>query len=171
MVPSSLPNGGPVFEHLGRFEVGLQAVCNTASLSGGPISLRKAGVGMLAFCHKCWAELHSTPTVCPSCGASVDIYSRDYEKKLISLILRSGAEKRAQICWVLGHRAKRGAVPALIELLRDPDAFVQIAAIRALGEIGDASAVAAIESVRSGSQPAIREIARKALAMLGVHQS
>jgi len=89
---------------------------------------------------------------------------------LISLIPRSGAEKRAQICWVLGHRAKRSAVPALLELLRDSDLFVRIAAIRALGEIGDDSAISAIESAASGGQPAVREIARKALAMLGVHQ-
>lgn len=126
---------------------------------------------MLAFCHKCWAELHSTPTVCINCGGSVDIYSRDYEKRLISLIPRSGAEKRAQICSVLGHRAKRSAVPALIELLRDSDVFVRIAAIRALGEIGDNSAATAIESVLANDQPAIREIARRALTMMGVHQS
>lgn len=125
---------------------------------------------MLAFCHKCWAELHSTPTVCTNCGASVDVYSREYEKKLISLIPRSGAEKRAQICGVLGHRAKRSAVPALIELLQDPEIVVRIAVIRALGEIGDDSAVTAIESLASHEQPAIREIARRALAMLGVHQ-
>ena len=125
---------------------------------------------MVAFCHKCWTELLSTPTVCTNCGASVDVYSRQYEKQLISLIPRSGAEKRAQICWVLGHRAKRSAVPALLELLRDSDLFVRIAAIRALGEIGDDSAISAIESAASGGQPAVREIARKALAMLGVHQ-
>ena len=126
---------------------------------------------MLAFCHKCWAELHATPTVCIYCGASVDIYSRDYEKKLISLIPRSGAEKRVQICGVLGHRAKRSAVPALVELLRDPDVFVRIAAIRALGEIGDGSAATAIESAMASDQPAIREIARRALTRMGVHQS
>jgi len=125
---------------------------------------------MLAFCHKCWAELHSTPTICPNCGASVDIYSREYERKLISLIPRSGAERRAQICCILGHRAKRSAVPALIQLLRDPDLVVKIAALRALGEIGDDSAVGAIESAASTNQPSIREIARKALTMLGVHQ-
>lgn len=126
---------------------------------------------MLAFCHKCWLELHSTPTVCPNCGASVDVYSREYEKALISLLPRSDAEKRVQICSVLGHRAKRGAVPALIELLRDHDVFVQVAAIRALGEIGDGSAASAIDAVRANGRPEVSEIARKALAMLGVHQT
>ena len=126
---------------------------------------------MLAFCHMCWAELHSTPTICTNCGARVDIYSREYERKLISVIARSDAEKRAQICWVLGRRAKRGAIPALMQLLHDPDMFVRTAAIRALGQIGDDSAVAAIESAVSDSRPAVREIARKALTVLGAHPS
>jgi HEAT repeat protein len=70
----------------------------------------------------------------------------------------------------LGHRAKRGAVPALIELPHDPEILVRFAAMRALGEIGDDSAVKAIESVACHDQPGVRQIAPIALAMLGVHQ-
>ena len=121
---------------------------------------------MLVLCPKCWNELKSTPVTCPNCGTKIDIYSRDYERQLIAAISRSVAERRAQICWVLGARGKRSSVPALIELLHDPDLLVRVAALRALAEIGDGSAVNAVEKATMSEQLAIRTVARQVLNVL-----
>jgi HEAT repeat protein len=98
----------------------------------------------------------------------VDLYSREYEKRLVAALARSSAERRAQICWLLGSRGKRSAVPALIELLRDPDIFVRVAALRGLGEIGDESAVPEIEKAARSGNLAVRTVASNVLKMFGV---
>jgi HEAT repeat protein len=126
---------------------------------------------MFVLCPKCWQELKATPAICANCGTRVDLYSRDYEHRLIAAIARSSAERRAQICWVFGSRGKRSAVPTLIELVHDPDIFVRVAALRALGEIGDESAVAAVERAAQDPNLPVRTVAINVLKMLGVEPS
>jgi HEAT repeat protein len=126
---------------------------------------------MVVLCPKCWSELRATPATCPSCGSKVDLYSRDYERRMVGAVAHASAERRAQICWLLGMRGKRSAVPALVQLLADPDTLVRVAALRALGEIGDDSAVPDIEKVMAGGNPAIRTVARQVLELLGVSLS
>lgn len=106
---------------------------------------------MLILCSDCWHELKTTPTEWFKCGASVDFYSRDYGRRLVSMLAHSDAEIRAQICWALGSCRKPSFVPVLIELLRDPDVVVRVAALRRLGEIGDKSAAGAVEELRTSS--------------------
>lgn len=128
---------------------------------------------MVALCSRCWSELKSTPTECPNCGTSVDLYAREYEQKLIKAIPRASAERRAKICWVLGLRGKRSSVPALVELLReDPDVLVRVAALRALGEIGDESAINAVERATISEHRAVSVVAKQVLnVLLGVHSA
>jgi HEAT repeat protein len=121
---------------------------------------------MLILCPSCWNELKSTPTTCPKCGTHVDFYSREYEHRLVSMLAHSDAELRAQICWALGSRRKRSSVPVLIELLRDPDVVVQVAALRGLGEIGDRSAASAVEKLTTSDDTVVKAVADKVLRML-----
>jgi HEAT repeat protein len=121
---------------------------------------------VLITCPECWRELKATPAVCEKCGAHVDLYSREYERRLISALSQADAETRAQICWVLGSRRKRSALPALIELLRDPDVVVRIAALRGLGEIGDVAATNAVERLTCNKDPVVQTVAKKVLKML-----
>jgi HEAT repeat protein len=123
---------------------------------------------MLVLCPKCWTELNKSPVVCSNCGTEVDLYSREYERRLLAALPRCQAERRAQICWILGRRGKRSSVPALMELLHDPDTFVRIAALRALGEIGDESAMAAVEKLGESQNLAVRTVARQVLKVLSV---
>jgi HEAT repeat protein len=122
---------------------------------------------MLAFCPNCWSEIAGTPTICRECGAGVDVYSHDYEHRLVvALIPNSDAAKRAQICLVLGQREKRSAVPHLLSLLStDPDALVRVAALRALSEIGDESAVPEITRIAVNESPPLRSIAKQVLGL------
>jgi HEAT repeat protein len=122
---------------------------------------------MFVLCPKCWYELKAAPVACPNCGTRVDLYSREYEHQLVAALPRSGAERRAQICGVLGSRGKRSAVPALVGVLRDPDVFVRVAALRALAEIGDRSAVHAVEKLAGDENLAVRTVAKNVLKILG----
>lgn len=125
---------------------------------------------MLAFCPNCWCEIAGTPTICRECGTGVDVYSHDYEARLIALLPDSDAAKRAQICLVLGQREKRSAVSHLLSLFStDPDALVRVAALRALREIGDASAVPEIARIAANENPAVRLIAKQVLGSLKAH--
>lgn len=121
---------------------------------------------MFVLCPDCWNEIHTNPAICPQCGANVDLYSREYERRLIAALAHSSADRRARICWVLGSRGKRSAVPALIELLHDPDVLVRVAALRGLGEIGDESAIPAIQKAADSENPGVRTIAKHVLKML-----
>jgi HEAT repeat protein len=120
---------------------------------------------MFVICPVCWREMDTTPAVCGKCGTRVDLYSRDYERRLISALRGADAETRAQICWVLGSRRKRSAVSTLIELLRDPDVLVRVAALRGLGEIGDASSVKAVERLTASNDTVVKKVATSVLKM------
>lgn len=54
---------------------------------------------------------------------------------------------QAGIAAALGRRTDAAAVPLLVPLAKSPDAAVAIAATKALGHIGDAAALAALESL------------------------
>jgi HEAT repeat protein len=121
---------------------------------------------MFVICPICWRELETTPAVCEKCGAHVDLYSREYERRLISALRGADGDTRAQICWVLGSRRKRSAVSTLVELLRDPDVLVRVAALRGLGEIGDASSVNAVERLTASKDTVVQTVAKNVLKML-----
>jgi HEAT repeat protein len=126
---------------------------------------------MMAFCPDCWSGIENNPATCRKCGARIDIYSHEFEQRLVSLLPHSHAERRAEICLVLGQREKRSAVPHLVEVLADPEPLVRVAALRALSQIGDRSAVPAIQKVAERDNSAIRSFAKQVLSTLGAHPS
>jgi len=121
---------------------------------------------MLILCPKCWSEIDATHVVCDKCGAMVDLYSRNYEQQLTNVLAQSDARRRAQICCILGCRGKTSASPVLVDLLHDPDVEVCEAAIRALGEIGDASAAEAVKPMLMSENDDLRSAARYVLRTL-----
>lgn len=75
-------------------------------------------------------------------------------------ILRSAlptatGQARLQVVSALGNQRDPQAVPALTGLVRDPDAEIAGAAIRALGKIGGADAGVALAALRKENQPAL----------------
>jgi HEAT repeat protein len=104
--------------------------------------------------------------VCRNCGATVDLYSTEYERQLVAELKPCDAKRRAQICWTLGFRGRRSAIPVLVELLHDPDPQVCEAAVRSLGEIGDPSAADAVKKIISSENNDLRNAARYVLRVL-----
>jgi HEAT repeat protein len=121
---------------------------------------------MNILCPNCWHELSDSLAVCPGCDATVDLYSRDYEHRLIAALPDCETGRRADICLILGLRARRTAVPALLESLRDPEIVVRMAALRSLSEIGDRSAIPGIEELTSSKQEMLRTAANRVLKAL-----
>lgn len=121
---------------------------------------------MLAFCTRCWSEMSAKDTVCPRCGARVDDDPRSFEQKLIAALEHPLPETRSRICWLLGQKRANWAVSHLIEMLKDGDLFVRVAALRALGEIGDPSAEFALEIALHDEKPLVRVVAQGALDQL-----
>ena len=124
---------------------------------------------MFVLCPKCWNELNTSPVECPCCGTSVDVSTPKYMRHMLTAIPHANSDKRTRICWVLGFIGDRSSVPALIELLRDPEVFVRIAALRALGEIGDPATLGAVEKLTLAPNLAVRTIARNVLKLLLEH--
>jgi len=121
---------------------------------------------MNILCPNCWRELKDSLSGCPSCDTTVDMYSRDYEHRLIAALPGCGTERRTQICLILGLRAKQTSVPALLELLHDPEIVVRIAALRSLSGIGDRSAITAVEKLTNSKHEMLRSAAQRVLKTL-----
>ncbi len=121
---------------------------------------------MFVICSECWGGLTENPAVCKKCGARVDLYSPDYERRLLSILPRADAETRAQICWMLGSRRERSGLAPLLKLLRDPDVMVQIAALRGLGEIGDPCAIDSVSELAKVDNVIVQTVARNVLKIL-----
>jgi HEAT repeat protein len=75
-------------------------------------------------------------------------------------------EANRHVASALGALRARAAVPVLLQLLRSRDGFTQVAAVDALGEIGDPAAVDALSSLATGDEVE-SFVARKALLALG----
>ncbi len=87
--------------------------------------------------------------------------------------LRQGGDRIAEtydanrrIAEALGKLRAREAVPVLIQLTRSPDGFTQVAAVDALGEVGDPAAVETLAAIAT-SDDAEPFTSKKALLALG----
>jgi HEAT repeat protein len=79
---------------------------------------------------------------------------------------REAYEANRYIADALGALRAREAVPALSTLLSSPDAYVQVAAVDALGRVGDPAAVETLVGIVTGGQVEAF-IVKKALLALG----
>jgi HEAT repeat protein len=77
-----------------------------------------------------------------------------------------GAVRRARAAELLGGLGRRDAVPALCARLTDPDAEVRLAAIRALGHLGDPAATQPLLNTLATAEPAPVHLVAYALVQL-----
>jgi HEAT repeat protein len=100
----------------------------------------------------------------------VDDDSRTYEQKLVAALNHPLSETRARICWVLGQKKVVGAVPHLLHILVDPDLFVRVAALQALGENGDERALPALERFAADESVLIQAAAQEAVKQIRIRK-
>lgn len=118
---------------------------------------------MRAYCTTCWAEVSADERRCPECGAGQLDDLRTFDQKLVAALDHPLPETRVRICWLAGRRKMRDAVPGLLRLLGDPDLYVRVSVLDALGEIGEKATIPAVESVARERSVLIQRAALKAL--------
>lgn len=96
-------------------------------------------------------------------GRSADPYWRE---TVLSELSNPNPEMRFEAARACGELEHEEAVPALIELIEDPDREVQEAAIWALGQIGGGEARRALQICCQSEDEVLRELAEEALAEL-----
>ncbi len=121
---------------------------------------------MRAFCTSCWAEVDAAQSICPVCGFDIRSDPRSYDDKISSALRHPLPETRARVCELAGRRRMRTAVPILIERTTDPDTYVRVAALDALGEIGDLRALGPVERNCRDRSLLVREAALRARSRL-----
>jgi HEAT repeat protein len=89
--------------------------------------------------------------------------SKSFDQKLLAALNHPLPETRVRICWLTGRRRLREAAPVLLRLLGDPDLYVRLSVLDALGEIGEIAAVPAIESAAREKSVLIQKAAQQAL--------
>lgn len=89
-------------------------------------------------------------------------------KTLVGSLRAKDVFARVDAAFSLGKMRDRGAVPALIGALNDPEPMVRRSVIDALGEIGDNFATPHLKRVvESDPSVPVKEAAKKALARCG----
>ncbi len=126
---------------------------------------------MLAFCTTCWSEISARDSECGVCGAKVDDNPDLYQQKLLGALLHPLPDTRARICWFLGQKHAMWAVPHLLRMLDDPDLFVRVAALRALGEIGDPLSLESLNRAVEDDNLMVRLAAQGALDQVNLRLS
>jgi len=118
------------------------------------------------YCAQCWAEWGEGLTRCPLCEAARGD-EEGFADRLIAGLRSDTPSVVQHAADILGERREQQAVPELARVLEaSADEFVLEAAARALGKIGDRSAVAPLCRVVSSGPRAAREAACVALARL-----
>jgi HEAT repeat protein len=101
---------------------------------------------LVRFCPGCWAENLMDAAACEQCGAMlVPGQPVFYDQKLMRALAHPVPEIREMAARLLGQRRDRHALPVLqARLGEETDSGVRCAISRALGQLGDCQAVAAL---------------------------
>jgi HEAT repeat protein len=127
---------------------------------------------MTYYCIQCWAEIEKNEMACPHCGADQDGLGREsYVEKLIRALHHPVPETSIRAAHILGSVKSTAAVPALSKLAAsNVDPFVRAAAIEALGNIGDATVIPALQA-RLNAHPTLVEHQELERALLNLSKS
>jgi HEAT repeat protein len=120
------------------------------------------------FCPCCWKEIEKGENTCPYCGCNVNAADAlPFAAKLRAALRHPEPQTPIRAAWILGERREVSAVPDLITLVEtSADSFLTEAAARALGKIGDESAVPVLKKASESGTVRVRLAARKALEQI-----
>lgn len=122
------------------------------------------------YCPGCWCTVEETAQLCPHCGADMPRLdeSRNYESRLISALAHTEPQTAVRVAHILGDLRSRHAVPDLLAIANGPrDIYLRMAAVEALGRIGDRRALPALTWMIDHGPQTLRPTVRQALERLG----
>ncbi|MHB8595700.1 MAG: HEAT repeat domain-containing protein [Ktedonobacteraceae bacterium] len=101
---------------------------------------------LIQYCPTCWAENLIGATACDRCGASLsETRAILYDQKLMQALHHPVSETREMAARLLGQRRDKQALPVLLSrLLEETDIGVACSISKALGQMGDCQAAAAL---------------------------
>jgi HEAT repeat protein len=121
------------------------------------------------FCPSCWSQVDQAVTFCPHCGVDIQnaLDQRDYIAKLIAALTHPEASTPIRAAWILGRLRASAAVGPLMTLLQgNADVYIKMAAVEALGRIGDANARPLLAGLAERGPVVLRSQAVQALDLL-----
>jgi HEAT repeat protein len=101
-----------------------------------------------------------------ACQTALEMPGAEVTQALTAELSRLPADNKILVIWTLGKRGDPAAIPALSAAANDGEKSVRIAAIKAMPEIGDASAVPVLVDLLGATDGDISQAAQEALAAL-----
>lgn len=137
------------------------------ALRGGILARGKDGVALLR------EHLRSDDYILFSAAVqtSLEMPGGDVTEALTSSLKGLPADSQILIIWALGKRADPAALPALFAAAKSGEKPVRIAAIRALPQIGDASAAPVLKALSTDPDGEISQAAKESLAALPLSEA
>ncbi len=132
------------------------------ALRGAILARGKDGVGLLR------EHLRSDDYILFSaaCQTALEMPSSQVTQALTAAVNELPADNQILVIWTLGKRADASALPALSALAKTGEETVRLEAIRALPQIGDASAVPVLVELMGDADSQISQAAQDGLAAL-----
>ena len=112
------------------------------------------------YCPNCWESFRQNVDRCPVCDG--DLHRawdmKDYVDKIIAALRHPVHETVIHAAWILGQRRESRGVEALANLVRSTeDIYIALAAVKALGDIGNPEARAFLKTISTHSKRLVRE--------------
>ena len=101
-----------------------------------------------------------------ACQTSLEMPGQEVTQTLISVLKQIPVDKQILVVWTLGKRGDPAAIPALSIAANGGEKSVRIAAIKAMPEIGHASAVPVLVGLLGNNDGEISQTAQEALAAI-----
>jgi len=113
-----------------------------------------------------WQHLRSDDYILFSAAVqtSLEMPGAEVTGALTSALKGLPADNQILIIWALGKRADPGALSALFAAAKEGEKSVRLAAIRALSQMGDASAAPVLRALAADADPEISKAAQESLA-------
>lgn len=144
------------------------------ALKDSESSVRRAAVSALPQVDPHWAESEEARAVAHELRAAMGAADPAVQHAAATALKRIGdISTRPTFLQEPGlltstDKLQRRSVAILLELLRDADTDLRLAAAASLGRLGDRSAVSSLMTVLSDADPFLRRAARESLNMLGI---
>jgi hypothetical protein len=118
------------------------------------------------YCPRCWRIVEDTAKVCPYCDIEISRLEEasNYESRLISALAHTEPQTAVRAAHILGDLLSHQAVPDLLAIANGPrDVYLRMAAVEALGRIGDRRALPSLAWMADHGPQTLRPTVQQAM--------